>query len=455
MTRDPSRVARGDWQTPLALARQVVAAITDVEPATIVEPTCGAGAFLQAAAERWPRAALRGFELHPEHLAAARRLPGASVFEADLFRWPWELELAHPGPVLVLGNPPWVTSATLGALPGAAQPGRRTPDHIQGLDLRTGRSTFDVAEWAILRLLDAGATHLALLCKTGVARRIAEHVSRQRLPLAGRLHDIDARALFRANVDAALLQLHPAPLAPLRWPWHPTLDSPPTRALGVVDGHAVADVDALTSTRHLAGACRPAWRSGVKHDCAEVFELDAHGHNAVGARADVEPEHLYPLLKGADLAQDRPIHRQLLLPQRTLAEPTDALAHSAPRTWAWLQAHRARLDARRSRIYRGRPPFSVFGVGPYSFAPWKVAIAGLYKELRFTLVGPHEGRPVLFDDTCYLLPFNDEDAATVALERLRSPAATAFLQARIFWDDKRPVRKELLQQLDLDRLAGR
>ncbi|HMV67338.1 MAG TPA: SAM-dependent methyltransferase, partial [Myxococcota bacterium] len=128
------------------------------------------------------------------------------------------------------------------------------------------------------------------------------------------------------------------------------------------------------------------------------------------------------------------------------------LAERAPRAWAWLEAHRARLDARRSSIYRGRPPFSVFGLGPYTFAPWKVAISGMHKEPVFALVGPHGGRPVALDDTCYLLPFDDEAAARDAWERLRSPQAAAFLRARVFPDDKRPIRAELLQQLDLRRL---
>jgi S-formylglutathione hydrolase FrmB len=43
-------------------------------------------------------------------------------------------------------------------------------------------------------------------------------------------------------------------------------------------------------------------------------------------------------------------------------------------------------------------------VGPYTFAPWKVAVSGLHRPPDFDVVGPLGGRPVILDDTCYLLP---------------------------------------------------
>jgi hypothetical protein len=94
----------------------------------------------------------------------------------------------------------------------------------------------------------------------------------------------------------------------------------------------------------------------------------------------------------------------------------------------------------------------MFGIGDYAFAPWKVAIAGLYKKLAFVLVGPHEGRPVVFDDTTYFLPFDSEQSARLAHEALTSSLSADFLHARIFWDDKRPINKRVLQSLDLSAL---
>src|SRR4029079_14327785 len=126
---------------------------------------------------------------------------------------------------------------------------------------------------------------------------------------------------------------------------------------------------------------------------------------------------------------------------------------TAPRAWRYLTKHRARLDGRKSSIYRGQPPFALFGIGDYTFAPWKVGISGLYKRLEFCLVGPTDGRATLGDDTCYFLPFQRAAQARTALRALRSDAPQAYLQARIFWDAKRPISKALLQNLDLDKIG--
>ena len=53
---------------------------------------------------------------------------------------------------------------------------------------------------------------------------------------------------------------------------------------------------------------------------------------------------------------------------------------SAPRLWSYLQAHAGSFTNRKSSIYRGQPPFALFGIGPYSFAPFKVAIGGLQQD---------------------------------------------------------------------------
>jgi len=142
----------------------------------------------------------------------------------------------------------------------------------------------------------------------------------------------------------------------------------------------------------------------------------------------------------------------VIVPQRALGEDTAPLRRAAPRAFRYLSRHRALLEGRKSSIYAGQPPFAIFGVGPYSFAPWKVAISGLYKRSAFTLIGPHEGRPVVLDDTCYFLAFPDARAAKRAAAALGSALARDFLQARVFWDNKRPITKAILQALDLAAL---
>jgi hypothetical protein len=69
------------------------------------------------------------------------------------------------------------------------------------------------------------------------------------------------------------------------------------------------------------------------------------------------------------------------------------------------------------------------------------------------VVGPCKRKPVLFDDTCYFLPFADEAEARVVADVLNSKACRALLEALMFEDAKRPVTVELLRRLNLSAIA--
>jgi hypothetical protein len=348
-------------------------------------------------------------------------------------------------------------------------PTKRNFKGLRGLDALTGKSNFDVSEWMILRLLRAlvgSEATVAMLCKSAVARRVVEFSSRQRWPvLPGAVRRIDAGEHFDAAVDAVLFTCRLSPGAsagPAAWPVHASLeDTHPQSAFAVADGILVADLEAYSRTRALAGESDPEWRSGIKHDCARVMELERRGAgwvNGAGEIVDVEREFCFPLLKSSDVANGR-LHscRSVIVPQRSLGEDTAALRERAPRLWAYLTRHQDSLRERKSSVYRGQPPFAIFGIGEYSFAPWKVAVSGLYKRARFCVVGPQGEQPTMVDDTCYFLPFSSELDARRAAQALESELAGEFFRGRIFWDAKRPINKAILQALDLGRLiqAGR
>ena len=115
--------------------------------------------------------------------------------------------------------------------------------------------------------------------------------------------------------------------------------------------------------------------------------------------------------------------------------------------------HAEALGGRKSSIYENRPMFSVFGIGPYSFAPWKIAISGLYKNISFVLVPPCHGRPVMVDDTCYFVPCQSREEAELLFEMLASAAAKEFLNSLIFPDSKRPITADVLRRLSFVELA--
>jgi hypothetical protein len=232
--------------------------------------------------------------------------------------------------------------------------------------------------------------------------------------------------------------------------------------LGFARGWLVADREAYGRSAFADGTCPRIWRQGLKHDAAAVMELSVEPgtgrlRNGAGEAVEVEPGCVYPLIKGADLrrpADERP-PRAVLVTQERIGHDTERLASSAPRLWAYLSARADRFERRRSSIYRGRSPFAIFGVGPYSFAPYKVAVAGLSKAPAFRAVGPRGGRPVMFDDTCYFLPCSSAPEAAALSALCNDPVALGFLASASFPDAKRPITKALLQRLDLRAILGR
>jgi hypothetical protein len=163
---------------------------------------------------------------------------------------------------------------------------------------------------------------------------------------------------------------------------------------------------------------------------------------------------VFPLLKSSDLGNGRiELRKQVLVTQTHTGVDTATISALAPKTWRYLLAHADALDSRRSSIYQNRPRFAVFGVGPYSFALWKVAISGLYKAPNFVVVPPMDGRPVMVDDTCYSLPCKTEAEATLVCELLSSRPALEFLHSLVFTDSKRPFTVDVLRRLSLVEAA--
>lgn len=466
----------GDFQTPPFLAARVCAVLreTGVEANSILEPTCGGGSILFAAADQWPTAPnVVGLELNTTHLAAAQGRAAAradaarfALERADFFATDWPRRLAAlPEPLLVVGNPPWVTSSHVGALGGSNVPAKSNFQNHAGLDALTGKANFDISEWMLLQLalaLSGRRATLAMLVKTAVARKVLRHCWQRRLPIsAANIFRIDAMAHFDAAVDAAFLVIDfgGAPLAPKANVYAQLTSAlKPVATLALAGDSLVADLTAFDATRHLFGTSPFKWRSGIKHDCSQIMELrrESDGlRNGLGERVEIEQEYVFPMLKTSEVANGNGgrCTRWMIVPQRRVGQSTDDIALHAPATWRYLQSHHDRMARRGSSIYRGKPAFSIFGVGDYSFAPWKIAISGMYKTLRFVKIGPCDSRPVVLDDVTNFLPCPTEAAADLLLSILESNAAKLFFRAHVFWDAKRPITVDLLNRLDLHALA--
>jgi hypothetical protein len=98
--------------------------------------------------------------------------------------------------------------------------------------------------------------------------------------------------------------------------------------------------------------------------------------------------------------------------------------------------------------------FSIFGIGDYSFKPYKVAIAGMYKTTTFSLVKPNNNKPVMLDDTCYFIGFETLIEAEITRILLNKEMTQNFIQSIAFKDAKRMITKELLMRIDLNEIIN-
>lgn len=467
------KVEFGDFQTPLRLAREICSLIarTGFHPASILEPTCGMGSFLKASLETFPDVSrILGFEINPQYVAQAQQAfarmsphPSIEVYQSDFFSMNWsEIVEALPEPILVIGNPPWVTNAALSTLGSNNVPPKLNLDNLRGIEALTGKSNFDISEWMMrksIEWINSKNSLLAMLCKTTVARKVLLDAWQNGLRIeSASLYTLAAQEYFGASVDACLLLVRSDPNGNSReCRVFPSLHAQHSdRVFGLQDGVLVADVTLYHQWKNLIGKGFRGWRSGIKHDCSRVFELHVElGRfvNGLGEFVELEPELLFPLLKSSDLAERRKPRNWMIVPQRTIRDDPTYLRLDAPKTWDYLTGHAHLLDKRKSSIYKNRPPFSIFGVGAYTFAPWKVAISGLYKRLEFVQVPPFQGRPVVLDDTCYFFPCKSEEECNLLYELVMSDPAREFWSALIFWDAKRPITAQILNSLDLMVLA--
>lgn len=471
----------GDFQTPLSLAKAVCQKLFDLgcRPKFLIEPTCGKGNFIVAALETFPTIRkVFGLEIQIGYVAECKaRLLSVLLSRPELKR---EIQIqqgsifadtltagalqVNEGEILILGNPPWVTNTALSALDATNLPAKSNFKKHAGLDAMTGKSNFDIAEFILLQLIrgftKSHAT-IAMLCKNTVIRNLVEATREQALPIDN-LHafTFDAAKEFGVAADASLfvanISNEPGAKTCVTTALHGDIAP---RAFGWVGKNFVSDVAKYKEAREIEGIGPVVWRQGIKHDCAEVMELTKEGgqwRNGLGELVNVEHERIFPLAKSSDLKAHlvKSLRKAVIVPQDAVGQGTIWLKAANPRLWKYLSAHAHAFNGRRSVIYKDKPPFSIFGVGDYSFKPYKVAISGLYKSAHFSLLLPVDGKPVMLDDTCYLLGFNSPGQAAVALGLLNSQPVRNFLEAIVFPDSKRPYTKDVLMRIDLRKVAS-
>lgn len=465
----------GDFQTPYNLAEKALAIIksNNICPQTIIEPTCGKGSFLIASHSIFPTAQkILGVDINPTYTAFIKKeiekkelRNNFEVITNDFFTLDWSsiLQDAHE-PILIVGNPPWVTSSELGLLNSENLPDKSNFQGHSGYDAITGKSNFDISEWMLLKYiewLENRKGYVAVLCKVAVARKVLIYAWKHNIKItSSSLYRIDAKKHFNAAVDACFFIFEVGDQINYDCYLYDDLDSKvPSKTLGYHDQLVISDVKMYERWEHLKGNDSAyIWRSGLKHDCSKVMELENKGDVFVnGLNEDIILEHdyMYPLYKSSDIGNHvtRSFRKYVLVTQQYVGEETDTIKYRAPNTWRYLEQHEEQLTKRRSSIYKDKPRFAIFGVGDYTFSPWKVVISGFYKNLNFKVIGPANDKPAIVDDTVYFLPCWSESEAVFLHELLMSKPAQEYLESLIFWADKRPVTINLLKRLNIHALS--
>jgi methylase of polypeptide subunit release factors len=463
----------GDFQTPISLANAILTKLKGdgLSPRSILEPTCGTGSFIITALNIFPSSEIHGFDINSKYITDLKikisklnETNHVSINVVNFFDVNWSEYLKKiPSPFLIVGNLPWVTSSELGKINGKNIPEKSNIHEFKGLDSLTGKSNFDISEWMILKLLKAmngSSSTLAILCKVSVARKIFKYIIKANFPISSFIiTEIDTELNFNASVDACLLTVTlQKEKSTEKCLVYSSLDSQtPITTLSIFNDNIINDHATYEKLKHLHGKSSLIWRSGIKHDAVKIMELihdEKSYRNGFNEVVDIEGNYLFPLIKSSDLAHGRVKNssRALIVPQKIIGEETSILQSSAPKLWKYLNLHRNHFDNRASSIYKTKPPFSIFGIGSYSFSLWKIAISGFHKKIQFQFIGPIENKPVVFDDTCYFLPATCMEEALIWFTMFTHPKVIKFFNSLIYWKAKRPITKQILQQVNLQQL---
>ncbi|HHW40560.1 MAG TPA: N-6 DNA methylase [Syntrophomonadaceae bacterium] len=137
--------------------------------------------------------------------------------------------------------------------------------------------------------------------------------------------------------------------------------------------------------------------------------------NVHSTQAAVEPDLLYPLLRGRDVKRWSAIPSAHILmtqdPETRIGINEEFMKNRHPKTYAYLKRSETILRARRTqairRLMERGPFYSIFGVGKYTFAPWKVVWREVANELDAAVIGEQDvfgtKKSVVPDHTCVLV----------------------------------------------------
>ncbi|SDF55851.1 hypothetical protein [Cellulophaga baltica] len=475
---EPFRREYGDFQTNENLALQVAEYTflkrNDFE--FVLEPTCGKGNFILASIKQSNSLKkIVGVEIYQPYVWETKfkildyyllnlnaNKPEIDIIHGNVFEFDYNqlAESTSNLKTLVIGNPPWVTNSELGSIDSKNLPQKSNFKNHSGFEAITGKGNFDIGEYISLIMLKCFENHIgtfAFLIKNSVVKNLIQDQKRNNFKIRhSEKLNIDSKKEFNVSVNACLFLTN--------------LNNEPDYTCEEFDFYSreylttfgwyrdkfVYSVKDYDISSIVDGKSIFTWRSGVKHDCSKVMEFERmNGHfiNGLGEEFNLEKKLVFGLLKSSDLKTDKTNdYRKLtIITQKKIGQETNYIKDSLPLTYKYLSSQKDFFDKRKSSIYKGKPDFSIFGIGDYSFAKYKIAISGLYKSTHFTLVCPEDSKPIMLDDTCYFIGFKNIKMAEIAHFLVNSDLVQKFLKSIIFSDSKRSINKDTLMRIDFEK----
>ncbi len=436
----------GDFQTPPELAGQACKLLADrgMNPASVLEPTCGIGNFLLAAVEQFPNLATAlGIDINEAYVAVtkdklSRRSAAGkvTVLHDSFFEVDWPNDASRPGRANSGGRKPALGDEFRSRCPGKLQPSRQ----IEFSESQRPGSHDREKQFRYIRMYADEITRRAVGTACGVSDALQNSSGAK--SARARLEERDHLVGCRDSSDRRCWPPSVRRSMPVCWSVS-CREQATTGIVGCIANGGMTDRQRQSATtitsllpmssayerwKHLGGEEVYKWRSGVKHDCSKVMELWQDGNqlrNGFDEAVDLEDDYIFPMLKSSEITNghSKEPTRWMLVTQRAVGAETSVISVVAPKTWDYLTKYGELLDRRASSIYRNRARFSVFGVGDYTFSPWKVCISGFYKQIRFATVGPFQGKPVVLDDTSYFVSCQSEQEARCIADLLNSRAS--------------------------------
>lgn len=457
----------GDYQTPIDFCDVVVDVIfSKYKPKFVFEPTFGLGHFIDSSIKKFDHVTtFYGNEINQEYFSNYNNKKDKNVelFNENIFAFKHQKikNRIKNDPMLIIGNPPWVTNSQLMSENLKNLPQKSNFKNLKGIDSITGASNFDICEYILIDLLSNYAESnvmIAMLCKTSVATSIIKNIKNYSFKLKNiTLYLFDAKKIFNVGCEACLF------VAEIDDVGSDTAKvyniNNPNELLyefGWKNEKFYSQFKELNSD--IDGTFYTEWRQGVKHDCSKIMELEKNENNCYKNKLDenfiLEDKYVYPLLKSSDLKNNyiTKSDKYVIVPQKAVRESTMHIEKDAPKTWKYLKKHEDLFNNRKSAIYKNCPPFSIFGIGDYSFSKYKVAISGFYKEPNFVLLD--NDKSIMLDDTCYFISFDNLKDAYITMVLLNSSIVNSFLSSIAFLDKKRPYTKDILMRIDMKKLIS-